>query len=226
MRGFETNGIEDQSVARLLSGLDKWSLELALDDEKYQRVSRFHEMVYGNELAEIAFDDETAQYKEPAFSALTMGGHLIGARHRKTTPGGSTPLERHYAVVTGSIHSDDIEPWRIVPWRRLESEGSFEMTIETPVVAPNLTVVEAYDSPHDRALVEAARQLEQERVRQLSTRIVVGRQAWKLLKPDYVQEPIQSTYGLQHTVAYARLRGFTPREQARVPEVEVIDIYN
>lgn len=100
------------------------------------------------------------------------------------------------------------------------------MTIETPVSTPNLTVVEAYDSPHDRALAEAARQLEQERVRQLSTRIIIGKQAWRLLKPDYVQEPIQSTYGLRNTVSYARMRGFTPREPMHVPEVEVIDIYS
>lgn len=226
MRRFETGTIEDESVARLLGGLDKWSLELALDDEKYQRVTRFHELVYGDELAEVSFDDETAQYQWPCFSALSMGGHLIGARHRKTTPGGMTPLERHYAVVTGSVHSDEIEPWRIVPWRSLEAEQSVEMTIETPISAPNLTVVESYESPHDRALAEAARQIEQERLRQLSTRIVIGKQAWRLLKPDYVQEPIQSTYGLRQMVSYARLRGFTPREQAAAPGVEVIDNYS
>lgn len=229
MRRFETEHIEDEDVSRLLRGLDSRTLELALDDEKYQRVNRFHELVYGSEPIAVEFDDETAEYQQPAFSALSLGGQLIGARHRKTTIGEITPLERHYAIVTGSLHSDQIDEWRVVPWRSLEHDQGLELTIEPAVAPPNLSVVAQHDSPHERALAEAARQLEQERLRLLTTRVLIGRQAWKLLGAGFVEEPLQGTYGLQQTVSYARQRGFTPQSssvQTSAPEVERVDIYS
>lgn len=228
MRKFETEYIEDESVARLLRGLDSNTLDLALDDSKYQRMSRFHDMVYNGEPIELSFEDEAASYREPCFSALSMGGHLIGARHRMTQAGEASPLDRHYALVTGSIHSDEIDEWRIVPWSRDERSGVLELTIDAPTVTPSLRLVPEWASDHGRALLEASRQVEEERIRQLTTRVTIGRQAWKLLKPGYVHEPLRGTYGLQQQVAYARLRGFTPQtshEYDALPEVEVIDNY-
>lgn len=103
------------------------------------------------------------------------------------------------------------------------------MTVEPAVTPPNLTIVEQLASPFDRALAEVARQTEQERLRQMTTRVLIGRQAWKLFGPGYVVEPLQSTYGMQQLVANARQRGFTPESVnagMTAPEVEVIDIYS
>lgn len=227
MRRFETEHIEDESVARLLRGLDQTTLELALDDVKYQRMSRFHDMVYDGEPTELTFNDESVRYREPAFSALSMGGHLIGARHRMSTPGEVSDPARHYALVTGSLHTDHIDEWRVVPWSRDERTDELELTIDTPPPhAPNLRLVPEWASDHDRALLEAARQSEEAQRRLQATRVVIGRLAWRLLKPDYVQEPLRGTYGLQQQVAFTRLRGFLPRTDLAREQSDVIDNYS
>jgi len=230
MRRFETEHIEDESVARLLRGLDQTTLELALDDTKQQRMARFHELVYDRQPIELPFEDESVRYSEPAFSALSMGGHLIGARHRMSTPGEVTDPARHYALVTGSLSSDEIDEWRIVPWSRDERTHELELTIDTPPAGPNLRLVPEWATDHDRALLEAARQTEEEHLRLQTTRVVIGRQAWRLLKPGYVQEPLRGTYGLSQQVMFARMRGFTPATPQVTPaweqQSQVIDNYS
>lgn len=227
MRRFETT--QDEAVNQLLSGMDEWTLELALDDTKFQRMQRFHDAIYESEPTKVELEEGYALYEEPCFSALSVGGVLLGARHRQTTAGERTDPRHHYAFVTGSLDSDEMSDWRVVPWRTVGREDELEMTIDQPMAVSNLNVMGEGVSAHDRALLEVRRQQERERLRLSTTRVLLGRQAWKLLRAGYVEEPLQSTYGLKTGVTYARERGFTPRAaltEAVESEVDLIDIYS
>lgn len=228
MRTFETDSIQDESVARLLRGLDPWSLEFAQSEEKYEQLQRFIDEAEGEGIRYAEYEGEQIPYERPCFSVLSMGGQLIAARHRKTMAGVPTPPQAHYAVMTGLLDDSELSPWRVAPWRRVGRDKDLELTIEVPDQVPALSLVETIESPHERALIEAKCQMDADELGERSTRVLLATSAWQLLKPGYVHEPLQSTYNLLQTTAYARLRGFTPLDKGiNQPQIadDVIDIY-
>jgi hypothetical protein len=233
MRRFETQTLEttDAEVARLLIGMDSRTLELAQDEQAYRRMVAFHEYVY-DEARPVAIeqpDGSANLYGHQCMSAISLGGQLIGARHRQTTSGEKV-TGAYYAVATASLYEDEPLQWREAPHRYSGADKSLELTIDgTTDFRPSLSLVGTAQTPYERAIVEAARQEEQERLRLTTTRVLLGRSAWSLLKPGYVVEPLQGTYSLMNTVAYARLRGFTSQaqaEEASADHADIIDNYN
>lgn len=211
MRRFDTETLQstDQEVARLLTGIDSLSLSAALDDQMYDRIKSFHEAVYSGEPVEVAHNDERILYDRPCMSALSLGGQLIGARHRVSRSGQITSPETHYAVAVASLKATDEIVWNTAPYRNL-GDQSLELTLDPPVNTPQLTLVEIIESAHERALAEAARQEREEQARLNTVRVMLARSSWQLLLPDFRAEPLQSTHEILQKATYARLRGFIP----------------
>lgn len=222
MRRFETTGLEPE-VARLLQGMDSQTLSLAGDDAAFSRLQSFHDAIYDDDQAveQTLLDGSKTLLGRACFSAVSLDGWLIGARHRIRAR--NEPIAPPYYVVgTTSIYTDQPIGWRASDGSYDATTSSLELTVESQESPrPLLSVVEDEPlSPLEMAWREIARQEDEERRRLNSIRVRIGSNAtWQLLRQDYKTEPLKATGNLLASVPLARMNGLIPESPSIQQEI-------